>query len=89
MMPPTGIHNVVSFLATITRVTLFLLGYISLMSIIPRKFPPEASLPNVAAQIGYDPQLAYFVIIAWSIVGLSYFAFINRHRANPVGGEPG
>jgi hypothetical protein len=70
--------------ATTVKLILFLLGYISLLIIIPATFPPDTTLPNVAARGGYNSQLAYLVIIAWSIIGLGYFAFSSRNQAEPI-----
>ena len=61
-----------------TSFILFLGGYVSLLILIPTRFPPAATLPNLAAQAGYNTRLASITIIAWSLAGLVFFALTAK-----------
>ncbi len=62
------------------------LGYVGLLIGVPVVFPPDASLPNVAARSGYNTNVAYLTVAVWTLVGLGYCAFVGRRQV-PV--EPG
>ena len=46
-------------------------GYVGLLAIVPWQFPPDPDLPNVAARLGYNIEIAYILIAGWTVIGLS------------------
>ncbi|HAI97507.1 MAG: hypothetical protein CL865_03505 [Cycloclasticus sp.] len=58
----------------------FWFGYVILLSFLPEAFPPDATLPNVAAHLGYNIKLAYLVIAVWSVFGFLFFAIANTRE---------
>jgi hypothetical protein len=56
------------------------LGYVVLLIAVPSIFPPDPTLPNVAARSGYNTGLAYTVIAAWSVLGMLFFALASERR---------
>lgn len=59
---------------------LFWLGYVVLVALLPVVFPPDATLPNVAARSGYNTGLAYILIATWSVLGMLFFALLPVQR---------
>jgi hypothetical protein len=58
----------------------FWFGYVILLSFLPEAFPPDATLSNVAAHLGYNIKLAYLVIAVWSVFGFLFFAIANTRE---------
>ena len=57
--------------------TVFWLGYIVLLTLLPVIFPADVTLPNVAARSGYNIGLVYPLLAFWSICGLLFFALVS------------
>ena len=56
----------------------FWFGYVCLVAVVPVLLPPDPTLPNVAARSGYNTDVAYLVIAAWSVAGLVFFTLAGR-----------
>lgn len=61
-----------------STVFLFWFGYVILLYFLPEAFPPDVSLPNVAARLGYNVKLAYYVIAIWTVLGFLFFAIASK-----------
>ncbi len=69
--------------------TVFWLGYIVLLLVLPASYPPDPTLPNVAARSGYNTGLAYFLIAGWSVFGLLFFMVIPHQSEASGSDNPG
>jgi hypothetical protein len=69
--------------------TVFWLVYIVLLIVIPASYPPDPTLPNVAARSGYSTGLAYFLIAGWSVFGLLFFMLIPDQSEVSKSSNPG
>lgn len=60
------------------------LGYVVLVRVFPSLILPDSSLPNVAAQSGYNTGVAYIVIALWSVTAILLLALFRWKKWNPV-----
>lgn len=56
----------------------FYAGFVLLLVTVPRWIPPQSSGLSAAAADGYNTDAAFWAVLAWSLVGILFFA--NRHR---------
>ena len=60
-------------------------GYVLLLQVPPRVFPPPPNQPNVASMLGYNIDLAYMLVLGWSVAVASIAAVVLRR---PVVAQP-
>ena len=53
-------------------------GYVGLLAIVPWQFPPDPDLPNVAARLGYNIEIAYILIAGWTVIGALAIAMLSN-----------
>lgn len=59
-----------------------------LLPIVPQLLPPDPSLPNVAAMLGYNVGLAYPLVIGWAVLVALAAAALMRGAALPTAPAP-
>ena len=69
---------------TPTRYAILWLGYVVWLVVLPTVFPPDATLPNVAARTGYNTGVAYLAIAVWSVLGFAFFALTATPALAPA-----
>ena len=53
-------------------------GYLLLLGLAPLLFPPDATLPNAAARLGYNLDVAWLAAVVWTIVAIVGVGLVGR-----------
>ncbi len=62
-----------------------LAGYVFLLAVFPYWVPPDPTLPNVAAQSGYNIGVAYNAAFIWTVISFFAVVFIARDQSVVAG----
>lgn len=62
--------------------------YVALLAYVPWWRPPDPDLPNVAAVLGYNIELAYLLVIGWTVIAGLATAFLMWNAPLPATAPP-